>query len=468
MASPRLLAALLYTATVHWAKLRPIAKREITHWLCRAQAIPDGQLRELAVEKLTGEALNPEGAAFFATLASQRIVRLIVAFQVVYDYLDAVTEQPEYATLKASMRLHGALLDAVGRQGNHAYYERDDLGYIDTLVDCCRGLCASSPVLIRAARRVGEAQTLNHLIPTHGVRPLQRWSEANNPGGYLWWETAAAGISCLSIHALFAAGTEQGYWAPVCAISALLDSLIDYTQDTGTTNHSFVAHYTGQAANRFAAIIHDALEQLHGLPHSDRHRVILAGVVGFYLGAPNTDPAVRASALQAAGWPARATVWAMRCFLLGLRRPDPQTDQDEGAEPDEPAVSTGEAEMEQSISWGAQGQIESEPGAGEGGRGADERDLRADLSPTTRRLYEGPGSCRSCFSGSPSRRSSRATASSRGPSISAAARTCASLSRNAPANPCSIKLGGTPQTAAIAMRSPFLGSSFPASRRLMV
>jgi tetraprenyl-beta-curcumene synthase len=162
-------------------------------------------------------------------------------------------------------------------------------------------------------QRVGAAQTLNHQIPLHGEQPLRAWSETHTPPGYRWWETAAAGISCLGIHALLAGAAENGYWVPVCAISALLDSLIDEPRDTGTNNHSFIAHYQDDAAARFSAIVHDARRQLGMQRSPAAHRVILAGIVGFYLGAPEARlrPDVRRAAITAAGWPTWPIVLAM-------------------------------------------------------------------------------------------------------------------------------------------------------------
>ena len=132
-----------------------------------------------------------------------------------------------------------------------------------------------------------------------GSAQLIEWTAGQPAGGsYLWWELAAGGISCLAIHALFAelaAGVspEEGrqidaaYFPPVCAISALLDSLIDQAKDSQTDNHSFMAHYETRAlaARRFAEIAEEARALMRPLRRRRQHGVILAGIASFYLSA---------------------------------------------------------------------------------------------------------------------------------------------------------------------------------------
>jgi tetraprenyl-beta-curcumene synthase len=316
--NPRDAFALLITGITYWLTIAPTARTEIHRWRHHARSIPNPVLREHAMGKLSNEALNPEAAAFFAVLAPKtnrsRLVRLIVAYQVMYDYLDAVNEEPALSSLHDGLRLHRALLDAVQlQQTSNAYYppgsHHDDGGYLNTLINTCRDLLdalpsrvALTPVLIAAAQRCGEAQARNHAVSIEGYDQLINLSEKQPScsNGYQWWELAAAGISCLAIHALFAAAAtpkttlhevrsiDTAYFPPICAISALLDSLIDLTHDADTINHSFATHYTtsSHAAERYAAIIADAEEQLSRLRCASRHRIILAGITGYYLSAP--------------------------------------------------------------------------------------------------------------------------------------------------------------------------------------
>jgi tetraprenyl-beta-curcumene synthase len=303
----------------YWLTIYPRARREIHRWKRCARRIPDPVLRATALATLTREHLNPEAAAFFAVLASRRcrrsLVRLIVDFQIAYDYLDAINEPAPSANLRNGLQLHRALSDAVRPQAACAdYYEHhpqaDDGGYLAGLVRACqdsiRGLPSRSvlePVLMWAAERCGEAQSRNHAMLVEGDRQLVEWTATQTGrGGYLWWEIAAAGISCLSVHALFAAAAcettleeaeriDGAYFRPICAISALLDSLVDAPRDAGTTNHNFAAHYEtrGEAAERFAIITDEARRLVATLSKHRRHDVILAGIASFYLSAPGAS-----------------------------------------------------------------------------------------------------------------------------------------------------------------------------------
>lgn len=315
----REIAALLSAGIAYWVTIYPRARREMRHWKRIAQQIPDPTLRAAALDKLTREHLNPEAAAFFAVLAPRRnrgaLVRLMVDYQIAYDYLDAINEQPTSAPLRNGLRLHRALTDAVrARCCGGDYYghhpQTDDGGYLAGLVHACQAVIgqlpsasAIEPVLVTAAERCAQAQSRNHAMLVEGDTPLVSWASTQvDHGDYLWWELAAGGISCLSLHALFAAAAcattlheaqriDTAYSPPICAISALLDSLVDYPHDAGSTNHSFVEHYDtcGQAAERFAAITAEARMLLSTLSNRCRHMVILAGIASFYLSAPEAS-----------------------------------------------------------------------------------------------------------------------------------------------------------------------------------
>ena len=311
--------AFVTAGVVYWLTIYPRARFEIRRWAARAGQIPDPTLRAQALFKLTRERLNPEAAAFFAVLAPRRhratLVRLMVGFQIAYDYLDAINEEPETAVLRNGLQLHRALSDAVSSRASGCDYyrhhpQRDDGGYLAALVGACQDALLALPsasaiesLLIHAAERCGEAQSRNHALLVEGDGQLIDWTRhLGESDEYLWWELAAAGISCLALHALFAAAAcattleqaaqiDMAYFPSVCAISALLDSLVDQSADSAGTNHSFVAHYESSAvaARRFAAITSEARARSRVLTHHHRHGVILAGIASFYLSAPEAS-----------------------------------------------------------------------------------------------------------------------------------------------------------------------------------
>jgi tetraprenyl-beta-curcumene synthase len=342
--------ALLGLGAVYWLRIYPQVRRELLRWQRHAHDIPDPVLRDLALHKLTVERLNPEAAAFFAVLAPRgerrRVVRLIVAYQILYDYLDALNELPGCTDLQNGLQLHRALIDAVlPDQPLHDYYihnpRHQDGGYTFVLADTCRRLLGSSvsarritPILVHASDRCGQAQSHNHAILSEGEHGLIEWSLAQAPGSdYLWWELAAGGISCLAIHALFALAAQPmstihdaemvdaAYFPPICAISALLDSLADHYSDVGTTNHSFTARYSDstQAAERLTAITLGAAECVGGLSQHRSHLIILSGIVAFYLSSSSVEagfPAPVAKSLMLAIGPVARPMRA----VMRLRR----------------------------------------------------------------------------------------------------------------------------------------------------
>lgn len=335
--SPRSACTLLSVGAVYWLSIYPQVRHELSRWERHAQGIPDPVLREQALHKLAVERLNPEAAAFFAVLAPRRerarVIQLIVAYQILYDYLDAVNELPGCTSLQNGLQLHRALVDAVQPDRPlHDYYlhnpRRRDGGYTLVLADTCRRILSRlastariAPILAHAADRCGEAQSHNHAIVAEGERRLIEWSLEQAPGShYLWWELAAGGISCLAIHALFALASEPmtsiheavlldaAYFPPICAISALLDSLADHHSDQGTTNHSFTARYrdSTHAAERLVAIATDATQRVSILSQHRRHLIILSGIVAFYLSSPTVEagfPAPVAENLKLAAGP---------------------------------------------------------------------------------------------------------------------------------------------------------------------
>ena len=89
--------ALVFAHGRYWTSVAPLVRRLLRDWEARASEIPDPHLNYLALEKLRSERFNVEVAAMIATIAPaehrERAVEAIVALQVMYDFLDALTEQ---------------------------------------------------------------------------------------------------------------------------------------------------------------------------------------------------------------------------------------------------------------------------------------------------------------------------------------------------------------------------------------
>lgn len=341
VATGEMVAALArYTTTIV-----PRARAEIARWQQRAQRIPDAEVRGLALSTVGEERLNAEAAAVFALLAPRRTRRatidLLVAWQLMFDYLDTLTERDVPDPLGTSLRLHRALAESFARldpvlsagaartgaatDAGAPLAERDgcdagDGGYLADLVATCRrrfwalpGAAGVAEAASREAARCGAAQSHTHAAMLGGeLGELRAWARGDRTAARLeWWETAAAGISSLAVHALLAAAADPATtvagarrialaYADVCALSTLLDSLVDVDADNRSGNFSYVAQYPSDAAAAagMARLAARSAAGVRGLPRARTHGVIVAGLAGFYLSdeGANASPAARSAA----------------------------------------------------------------------------------------------------------------------------------------------------------------------------
>lgn len=314
------LAIALGALTSYGTSVVPIARKELRRWERAAQTIPDPTLRYLASETLADERMNAEAATVFAILAPLRrrrvAVRALVAIQVLVDYVDTVSEQPAEAPLEASLALHAAISDTLSspsqrRRHHRRYYDGyavgEDGGYLATLMDACERELRRLPAFVRvqpvaelAAFRCAAGQSHTHASASGDVEAFEAWAGTlDRRGGFSWWEAAAGASSSVAIHALIAAAADPStteldarlvdaaYYPPIGALTVLFDSLIDRSHDAVSGNHNYMAYYTGRdaAAERLAAITRHAQLAVMPLRRRRRHKAIVAGVVGFYLGA---------------------------------------------------------------------------------------------------------------------------------------------------------------------------------------
>jgi tetraprenyl-beta-curcumene synthase len=316
-------------ASRYWLTIFPCVCHEIRHWQRRAREIPDPDLRRLALTTQRTEQGNLEGAAAFAVLAPPThcpaVVRALVAFQAIYDYVDTLAEQPNADPLRNGHQLHQALLDALSlnaRRGDYyahyrsnAHYRSiDDGGYIASLIDTCRFAFGALPSYaavitpaVRSTERMIVYQALNHEHPGGSHHALARWASTQTPPstGLRWWETGAGAASSLVVFALIATAgrpavsprdavaMEDVYFPWIGALHVLLDSLIDQPDDASIGQHSLVDHYTSprEAATRLQTIAAHALRSTTSLPMGAQHTLILAAMTSFYLSAPQASSA---------------------------------------------------------------------------------------------------------------------------------------------------------------------------------
>lgn len=301
----------------YWPTVAPRVHRGLRYWRGRAEAIPDPALRGEAIAKLDGERFNTEVAATLATLVPRRLraqtIEAIVALQVLYDYLDGLSEQPASDPIENSRLLFSSFQTALTPEPGPAvdYYRlhsrREDGGYMEALASACRDAFAGlpsaavvAPVARRAAARCGESQTRTHAIESLGIQQLQDWATGEADGtGLAWWEyVAGATASVLCVHALIAAAADprtsdaeahdlDTAYLFTSTVSTLLDSLIDQRWDVAEESHSFVAYYPSEEVKvtRIGIVSGRAATGAYGLRHGSHHYMTAVGVAAYYLSA---------------------------------------------------------------------------------------------------------------------------------------------------------------------------------------
>jgi hypothetical protein len=289
---------------------------QLKRWGKRAQRIEDPHLQRLALEKLADERFNSEVAATLATLAPphwrRTAVEAIVAYELMYDYLDGVTELPSEDPLTQGRALYGAFIAAVQEGGSYSLPEQyDDGGYLAEMVRVVKqalaqlpGASAITATATRAAQRCAEAQLRAHAASSLGAGQLEGWAKREAVGGDLGWRQFLAGSasSVLSVHALIAAASNEHtarfdaeeldtVYLSTCALSTMLDSLIDYDQDAAAGHTGYLSYYQSheQLADDLAASARHAVEHSTAIPNGAHHVMTLVGVAAYYI----SDPAAK-------------------------------------------------------------------------------------------------------------------------------------------------------------------------------
>jgi tetraprenyl-beta-curcumene synthase len=305
--------ALVAAAGCYWLRIVPLARVELRALRARAHAIPDPTLRDLALESLRRDWVSLEGAAAFAAFVSPErrpdLVRLLIALQSIYQYVDAVMEQPCTEPVANARWLHSALVLALSPESPQIDYyargvHRQDGGYLIDLVRRVRVTLAALPSYeivaeaVRAhARRIVFYQSYVNLAGAESYAALDCWGELqeSHGAGRPWWEFAAAAGSSLGALALLSAAAEPAlssqrvqaieslYWPRLGGLHTLLDSLIDRGEDTAHAQHNLLAHYASEEdmATRLGCLTLDARARAREV--GVEHTLILAGLVGLYL-----------------------------------------------------------------------------------------------------------------------------------------------------------------------------------------
>ncbi len=307
-------SAFVGAARRYWLSVFPCICREARNWRLRAREIPDPALRKLAFDAQRIKRENLDGVAAFAAFVApahrESVVRALTAYQVAFDYIDTVSEQPNTDPVAngrhLNQALHTALEPGVAHRDYYAHHRRrDDAGYLENLIDTCRiaiGTLPSRAAVAEPARlattRIVTYQSLNHGDGNGSHDAFARWarSETTPSTGLRWWETGAAAGSQLPVLALIAAAAnsdvhpdeaaaiEGAYFPWIASLSTLLDSLIDRHEDAGDGQRNLIDYYSSpqETASRLQLIAAEALCRTRALAGGEHHTMILAAMASFF------------------------------------------------------------------------------------------------------------------------------------------------------------------------------------------
>ena len=322
-----------------------LVSKEVEGWRARAAQIPDPELRADALTAIRRKRGNINGAGLYWTLPDRRnrdLLAALVAYEILADYLDCVSERSASLGIANGRQLHLALVEALEPGAEISDYYRhhrtgEDGGYVRTLVESCRAHCAKlpsyqevRPFLLRAAGLSAVLAVNHEPDPALRERALQEWDHghvAEHPGRkpagggeQEWYERTAGASAWLTVLAMLAVAAEPAptpraaeqtygaYLGWIAPAGAMLDSYGDIAEDTASGDHSYIAHYPNMdvAVERVGELVRRARSEARRLPGGARHDVIAACMIAFYLSKDSVRaPEMRQSTrkLRRAGGP---------------------------------------------------------------------------------------------------------------------------------------------------------------------
>ncbi len=164
-----------------------------------------------------------------------------------------------------------------------------------------------------AAERCARAQIHAHTEPCDAA--IQSWAAAHAVGTDLGWREFLAGAvsSGLVLHVLIAAAANprtspadaqaiDDLYLPICALTTLLDGLVDYEQDLQQMGRpGYIRFYENDEALTLAIVnlVRQASTQAPKTQHAGHHLLTLSGILAYYSSAPTANSNAHRKLLRA-------------------------------------------------------------------------------------------------------------------------------------------------------------------------
>jgi tetraprenyl-beta-curcumene synthase len=327
-------------ALEYFSRIRPAVRRELAVVERRARAVEEPGARRLALDSIIHKQFHCEGGAVL-TGGAPGLVRLVVAYQTLCDYLDSITDRGPAASGDTIRRLHGFLPAALDPDlpvpDGWADHPWDDGGYAAWLVARSREALRELPgwAAVRDSvrwlqDRYVDLQSLKHAPDSHlrGVRQAAWFAQHQRPEWSLaWWEWAAATGSTLGIFALAAEarapapdadrveGLFRTYFPWMGGLHILLDYFIDQEEDRMGGDFNFIRCYDSveTAVQGITRLYDRAVQEAGRLSDAPFHRYLARGLLGFYLSDRKVSGELTAPArrLLSVGGSVSRGIWAL-------------------------------------------------------------------------------------------------------------------------------------------------------------
>lgn len=298
----------------------PRVQRLLNLWRQEAELCVDGELRRQALSSIENKAFHCQGGAVFAVPCPYQedvLLKIIVAYQTLCDYLDNLCDRAECLDGTAFCELHASLTDALAPQGGrHQYYQtypcQNDGGYIDKIVEECRRNLQQLPSyhlvqkeIIELAGLYIELQVRKHIDWEIREKSLMEWAESKavDYPGLLWNEYAAATGSTLAIFALLGLAARESlepeevettyntYFPWICGLHILLDYFIDQEEDRAGGDLNFTFYYpdNGIMLQRLKTFVREAHREASGLERPYFAKTVIEGLLAMYFSDKKVD-----------------------------------------------------------------------------------------------------------------------------------------------------------------------------------